>query len=734
MGLILISSGHKKWRLRTNSSNKPKMVRLISLLHEQICRKAFYFQWRSLSYVTHQLPLGPPQLDQTIASLNSIASNPSFYLLGLCTNIFCLKKIHGLLIVHGLTDDLLCNTKLVSLYGSFGHVDFARLVFDRIPNPDLYSWKVMIRWYFLNDLYSEIIEFYTRMRMCIREHDNVVFSVVVKACTESRDIDEGRKIHCQIVKAGNPDSFVLTSLVDMYAKCGEIECSRGVFDENLDGNVVSWTSMIAGYVQNDCAQDGLILFNRMREGLVDGNQFTLGTLATACAKLGAFHQGKWIHGYVIKSGIELNSFLVTALLDMYVKCGDIRDARSVFDDLSSVDLVSWTAMIVGYTQSGCPDDALKLFVNKKWAGILPNNFTIASLISACAHLGNLNVGRSLHGLGVKLGLREPMVVNALVDIYAKCHMNEAASYIFETISDKDVVAWNSIISGYSQTGYAYEALELFHRMRMESVLPDAVTLVGVFSACASLGALRFGSSLHAYSIKGGLLSSNVYVGTAVLTFYAKCGDAKSARIIFDGMEVKSTVTWSAMIGGYGIQGDSHGSLALFRKMLKQEMKPNEIIFTTILSACSHTGMVGEGWRLFISMCQDYNFVPSMKHYACMVDLLARAGRLKEAWDLIQNMPLRPEVSLFGAFLHGCGLHSRFDLAELASRRMLELHPDEASYYVLMCNLYALDGRWSQVKQVRELMKRRGLIKFPGCTLMEMDAGYDFTLSRVASLG
>ncbi|KAK9277302.1 hypothetical protein L1049_006842 [Liquidambar formosana] len=710
-------------------SNDYKMIRLLPFLHRHLPRTKYpHLQWRTLTVTTHQQSL---EIDQTLASIHSLSSNPCFSLLGLCKNVASLKKIHSLLIVHGLSGDLPCETKLVSLYGSFGYVDCARLVFDRIQNPDLYSWKVMIRWYFLNDSYLEIIPFYTRMTKCLREHDDVVFSIVLKACSELRDFNEGRKVHCHIVKVGSPDSFVLTGLVDMYAKCGEIDSSREVFDELLDRNVVSWTSMIVGYVQNGCSEEGLILFNRMREGLVEGNQFTLGSLVTACTKLGALHQGKWIHGYVIKNGIELNSFLVTALLDMYVKCGYVGDARSIFDEFSTNDLVSWTAMIVGYTQRSYPNEALKLFTDKKWVGLLPNSVTAASVLSACAQSGNSNLGRSVHSLVIKHGLEDASVRNALVDMYAKCHMIGYARYIFDTDSDKDVIAWNSIISGYSQNGSAYEALELFHQMRSDSYSPDAVTLVSVLSASASLGSLRVGSSLHAYSMKEGLLSSNVYVGTALLNFYAKCGDAKSARIVFDGMREKNTITWSAMIGGYGMQGDGGRSLELFGDMLKEQLEPNEVIFTTILSACGHTGMVGEGWRYFISMCRDYNFVPSMKHYACMVDLLARAGRLEEALDFIEKMPVQPDVSMFGAFLHGCRLHSRFDLGEAAVKRMLELHPDEACYYVLMSNLYASDGRWCQANQVRELMKQRGLSKSPGCSLVDMDIDNDFSPPRVA---
>lgn len=698
-------------------------MKRISLLHRHL-------QWRNLTVTALQRT---PEIDRTIASIQSISSNPCFSLLGICKTVSSLRKIHALLVVHGLSEDLLCETKLVSLYGSFGHVECARLMFDRIRNPDLYSWKVMIRWYFLNDSYSEIVQFYnTRLRKCLNEYDNVVFSIVLKACSELRETDEGRKLHCQIVKVGSPDSFVLTGLVDMYAKCREVEDSRRVFDEILDRNVVCWTSMIVGYVQNDCLKEGLVLFNRMREGLVEGNQYTLGSLVTACTKLGALHQGKWVHGYVIKSGFDLNSFLVTPLLDLYFKCGDIRDAFSVFDELSTIDLVSWTAMIVGYAQRGYPREALKLFTDERWKDLLPNTVTTSSVLSACAQTGSLNMGRSVHGLGIKLGLEDATFENALVDMYAKCHMIGDARYVFETVFDKDVIAWNSIISGYTQNGYAYEALELFDQMRSDSVYPDAITLVSVLSACASVGAYRVGSSLHGYAIKAGLLSGSVYVGTALLNFYAKCGDAESARVIFDEMGEKNTITWSAMIGGYGIQGDCSMSLELFGDMLKEKLEPNEVIFTTILSACSHSGMLGEGWRYFNTMCQVYNFVPSMKHYACMVDLLARAGRLEEALDFIEKIPIQPDVSLLGAFLHGCRLHSRFDLGEVAVRRMLVLHPDKACYYVLMSNLYASEGRWSQANQVMELMKQRGLAKLPGWSLVDIETSNDFSPLIVAS--
>ncbi|KAL8157329.1 hypothetical protein AgCh_002143 [Apium graveolens] len=650
----------------------------------------------------------------------AIYLNPVIILLGLCKKKLSIQRLHSALIVNGEAGLRLYQERLVSMYGKLGQAKSARKVFVQMSDPDFYTCKGMIRCYFNNDLYKDVIEFYDCLRGFVRENDNGVFSMVLKACSELRDLGAGKKVHCHVVKAGSPDSFVLNGLVDVYAKCGEVGSSRRVFDEIVDRDVICWTSMIVAYVKNDCAEQGLRVFNVMRSGLVRGNLYTLGSLVTACTKLGALHQGKWVHGYIVKYGIVLNSHLVTALVDMYSKCGVISDARGIFDECCIIDLVSWTSMIVGYTQQGHPEQALKLFTDKKWVGISPNSVTLASVISACRQADNSKFGRLVHGFGLKLGLEDANVSSALVGMYAKCDMMEDANNLFKTISNKDVITWNSIMSGYAQNGHAYEALKLFYQMRLIDLRPDAVTLVTVLSVCASVAALHIGYALHAHSIKVGLLScNNVYIGTALLNFYAKCGDAESARLIFDGMEDKNQFTWNAVIGGYGMQGDCSGSLTLFNDMLKEEMEPNGITFTTVLSACSHAGMVDEGKRYFSLMCQKYNFKPSMEHYVCMVDLLSRAGRLEEAQDFIEKMPIQPDVTVLGAFLHGCNLHSGYNLGELALGRLLELNPNEASYYVLMSKLYASDGRWSQAYQVRELMKSKDLNKSPALSLVDM---------------
>lgn len=668
-----------------------------------------------------------------VESLLSISANPFYRLLNICRTPSLLQRTHALLIVNGESSDPLLKSKLIGQYGLFGQVTTARLVFDEIPDPDIGSCKVMLRWYFMNDMYEEVIGFSKFMRRRFFVLDNVVFSIVLKACSELRDFGEGRKLHGYIVQRGSSDSFVLTGLVDMYAKCGEIDVARKVFERIWDRNVVCWTSMIVGYVQNNCAREGLLLFNRMRDCLVEGNAYTLGIIVTACAKLGALHQGKWVHGNVIKNGILVTSHLFTSLLDMYVKCGAMQDARLIFDEVHIVDLFSWTTMIMGYAQNGFASEAMLLFTDKKWQDLCPNHVTLASVLPACVQSGNLALGSSVHGLGIKLGQEDVNVMNALVDMYAKCHRIGDAVHLFEFMIDKDVVSWNSIITGYSHNGYSYEALKLFNRMRSNSFRPDPVTMVAVLSASACCGDIRFGSCFHAYSIREGFTAfSSVYVGTALLNLYAKCGDAKSARTVFDEMAEKNTVTWSAMIGGYGKQGDSNECLELFNDMLKENIEPTDIVFTTVLSACSHTGMITDGWRYFDKMCHTYNFIPSMRHYVCMVDLLARSGSLEEAWEFIERMPVQPDCTIFGSFLHGCSMHSRFDLGDMAIRKMLELYPNDAGHYMLMSNLNASRGRWDQASQFRDLMKRRGLRKNVGST--QINSNSNQNNQRVASFG
>ncbi|KAL4184430.1 hypothetical protein AMTRI_Chr10g970 [Amborella trichopoda] len=678
---------------------------------------------RCFTLVSVQEQLKPVEIDQ-----NRLVS-----MLGSCKNVESLKKLHAQFLVLGFSENLFSVTKMLTMYFILGSWESGRLIFNHIKNPDLYSWKLMLGLYLTSNLYSELLCFYRSMKVYCLESDNRVFAIVLRACSELRSLNVGREIHSQIIKMGNPDSFIFSGLINLYMKCSIMDDAKLVFDEMPEKNVVAWTSMIAGFLQNEAPEESLVFFNPMQRAKVKPNQFTMVSLLSGCSRLNYGHQGKWVHCYMIKTGLNSNSFTATALLDMYSKCGTLIDACAIFDDMHSTDVVSWTAMISGYTQKGSPFDALKLFREMRRLALLPNSLTIASVLSACAKLGSPKQGLSIHKLVIMLGLEGNLLVrNALIDMYGKCGMIDESSCIFESIQEKDLVTWNSMISGYSQLGFGHEALVLFQGMRSNDVLPDPITMVSVILACSWLGSLKMGESFHGFSTKAGFLL-NVYVGTSLIDLYAKCGYPKVARSVFNEMREKNIVSYSAMISGYGIHGDAENSLSLLRDLEREKLQPNDIIFTGILAACSHKGLVTEGRKCFNRISRDYGISPSMKHYACMVDLLGRAGKLNEALEFITKMPIKPQEAIWGALLHACRLHMDVEIAEIAANQLFDLKSETPGYYVLMSNIYAEAGRWDGVKMVREMMGERRVRKLPGWSSIEVENRvHSFTVGDASS--
>ncbi|KAK3131799.1 hypothetical protein QOZ80_6AG0511640 [Eleusine coracana subsp. coracana] len=573
--------------------------------------------------------------------------------------------------------------------------------------------------------YADAVTLHRDMRRRCPVHtalDDVVISFALKACVRSADFGYGRRLHCDAFKAGGADDFVMNSLVDMYAKAGDLECAWKVFDRISRRNVVSWTAMLSGYVQNDFAGEALFLFNNMRQEDVHPSEYTWASVLAACTALSGLHQGRWIHGSVIKHGLILNSFISAALLDMYVKCREVKDGRLLFDELNCIDLVLWTTMIVGYTQNGSPIAALHLFLDKKFLSIVPSSVTITTVLSASAQLHDLPLGRSIHCMAIKFGVTgADVVMNVLVDMYAKCQAVSDANSLFERVLNKDVVTWNSMIAGYAENDMGHDALVLFKKMRLQGASPDPISVVNALSACVCLDDILIGKCFHTYAVKHAFMS-NIFVNTALLNLYNKCADLPSARRVFDEMDNRNSVTWCAMIGGYGMQGDSMGSIDLFNEMLKDSIHPNDVVFTSILTICSHTGMVTAGKKYFDSMAQHFNITPSMKHYACMVDVLARAENLEEALEFIEKMPMQADTSVWGAFLHGCRLHSRLEFGEEAIKRMMVLHPENPDLYVLISNLYTSYGMWDKSLAIRRWMQERGLVKVPGCSSIGSENG------------
>lgn len=446
----------------------------------------------------------------------------------------------------------------------------------------------------------------------------------------------------------------------------------------------------------------------------DHNMYTF--MLHSCSNITSLKQ---IHTHMLMSGLDQNIFIGTKLVTLYAKYGSIVDAGLVFDNLPNKNIFSYNTMIAGYVKNGHCEESLRVYARMQGKGIEPDNFTFPFLLKACAGLSALREGKLIHYHIRRNGLESDVFVGAaLIDMYAKCRKIVDARQVFNKISARDMVLWTAMISGYAQNGHDYEALTTFQQMQRAGLAIDSITIISVLLACTHLGTLQRGKCVHGYIIRIGF-ESDVNVANALIDMYAKCGSIYFAHKLFDIMPERDVISWSAMIAGYGLHGQCETALAFFRQMQRAGIKPNYVTFISVLSACSHAGLVNKGWEYFDSMHRVYCIGPSLRHYACMVDLLGRCGRLDEAKDFIEKMPLEPDAGVWGALLGGCRIHCNIELAEHAAEHLFSLEPQNAGYYVLLSNIYATCCRWDDVAKVRMLMRERKLKKMPGCSSIEV---------------
>ncbi|CAN6214764.1 unnamed protein product [Urochloa humidicola] len=527
-----------------------------------------------------------------------------------------------------------------------------------------------------------------------------------------------RTLHALAVAAGYAeDTFVASALAKLYFKLSRGDDARKVFDAVPSPDTVLWNTLLAG-IPGSYALEAFL--HMVEAGRVWPDSTTLASILRAAAEVGNVALGRCVHGYGVKCGLVEHEHVVTGLMSLYAKCGDMDCARYLFDRMEDPDLVAYNALISGYSVNGMVESSTELFKELAAAGWRPNSSTLVAVIPVYSPFGHEMLARCLHGFVVKARLdADALVSTALTTLYCRLNDMESARSMFDAMPEKTMESWNAMISGYAQNGLTEMAVALFQQMQALNVQPNPITISSTLSACAQLGALSMGKWVHKIIAKENL-ELNVYVMTALIDMYAKCGSIAEARSIFDRMDNKNVVSWNAMISGYGLHGQGAEALKLYRAMLDAHILPTSSTFLSVLYACSHGGLVDEGWTVFRVMTNEYKITPGIEHCTCMVDLLGRAGKLKEAFELISEFPksaVGPGV--WGALLGACMVHKDSDLAKLASQKLFELDPENAGYYVLLSNLYTSKKRYSEAAVVRQEAKSRNLVKTPGCTLIEI---------------
>ncbi|KAJ4703524.1 Pentatricopeptide repeat-containing protein [Melia azedarach] len=760
-------------------------------------------------------------------------SIPYSKLLSQCTiskSVTSGKEIHARLIRFGLSNDPKNRNNLINLYAKGQFFRYARRLVDESPEPDLVSWSALISGYAQHGFGNEAISAFGDMHSLGVKSNEFTFPSVLKACTVNKDLVLGLQLHGVVVVTGfESDEFVANSLVVMYARCGKFFDSRRLFDAIHERSVVSWNALFSCYVQGDFFEEAVDFFQEMLLSGLRPNEFSFSSMINACAGLGDSCQGRKIHGYSIKLGYDSDLFSANALIDMYGKAGHLQDAVAVFEDIGHPDIVSWNAVIAGCVLHDYHDWALKLFQQMKSSGIYPNMITLTSTLKACARMGLKELGRQLHCSLIKMdAISDPIVGVGIVDLYAKCNLMKEGKMIFDLMPEKNLIAWNALISGHSQNGedieavslfcllcqegvgfdqttlstvlksvasfqaisvckqvhtlsvktgfesddyvmnslidaygkcshvedavrifkessvvdlvaftsmitaYAQdgqgeEALKLYLEMHNRAIKPDSFVCSALLNACANLSAYEQGKQVHNHIIKFGFMS-DTFAGNSLVNMYAKCGSIDDADHAFSEINERGIVSWSAMIGGLAQHGHGKEALQMFNQMLKEGISPNHITLVSVLCACNHAGLVAEAKHYFESMEKFFGIQPMQEHYACMIDILGRAGKLHEAMELVNTMPFQANASIWGALLGAARIHKNVELGHHAAEMLLAIEPEKSGTHVLLANIYASAGMWHNVAKVRRLMKDNKLKKEPGMSWIEVkDTVYTFVV-------
>ncbi|GAV76117.1 PPR domain-containing protein/PPR_2 domain-containing protein [Cephalotus follicularis] len=723
-------------------------------------------------------------------------------------------QIYSLFIKKGHPLDPILSTTLITHFSKLGHLSSALTFLFDTPRPDVITFNATISGLARFRQPGPVFELFNRLRQWDLVPDVFTFSSLVKVCESLR---ENESAHCVCLMLGfGFNAFVVSGLIENYAKSGALGSAERCFRECLDMDNVVFTAMICGYVWNEEFDMAKEVFVEMIGLGFEVNEFSLSGLMGAL-----FHvrEGEQIHGFGVKMGflcggsihlsnavtsmynrcgrklsavmvfdeisepdvfswterigasydsmealklfndlhgrgLEMNEYIVTtvlsavghemmlksgkqiqalchkagyldavsvgnALISMYGECSCMDDARCVFDNMAFRDFVSWNSLIAGYSGNRLVTQALEVLSKMRDLLIRLNNYTIASILEVVSYLNSLTLAVQIHSCMIKTNfMLDESMVSCLITTYGRCSGIDESKRVFFEIDKINVVHINAMTSTLVHAGFHADAVELFQITRSSCIEVDNTTFSIILKACGALTDLGQGSAIHSLALKLGFVE-DIYVGSAIIDIYCKCGSIGDAEKAFRGTSRHNLAACNAMMMGYAQHGHHHDVFKLHKEMSEFGIEPDEITYLGVLTSCCHAGLVEEAHTYLYSMFEFHGVIPHLEHYACMVDLLGRVGLLEDAKRTIDQMTIQPDARIWQILLSACNIHGNVDLGRVAASKLFELQPDNESAYVLLSNLYASAGMWNATGKLRKEMKEKVIRKEPGSSWIQV---------------
>ncbi|KAL6344265.1 hypothetical protein AAG906_037830 [Vitis piasezkii] len=658
---------------------------------------------------------------------------------------------------------------LIRMYEKFGNIWDAYGVFEEMPIRDEDLFNSLVSGFGSNGFYDEVLVLFEQMldvglspsldsafyignidsgrrvffdmpkRYSVLEF--VDYSIcrngLLLACGQIGNLDLGKSIHGHLICTGLMSDLRLgTAMVNMYAKCDRVECAQTIFEEELfDKSLVSWNSLIAGYSHNGCDQKATLLYERMiSESNLKPDAVTFANVVPAYARLANLRRIQSIHTFIVKKGLDMDGDVVlgTAMVDAYGKCLDIKAAKSLFSGIKKPNTATWNAMIAGNNLNHHADESMLLFLEMLQSKVFPDAITMVMLFQSCGEIGSLKQGTMVHCYCLSKGFSPHLTVgNAIIDMYMRFGCVKSSQLLFNEMSLKNVVTWNTMLLGI-----------VFCQMQSENQYkPDSVTMISFIQASAAILTSCGAEIAHGFIAKLGL-DSETLVMNSLIDAYAKTGFIEKARSLFMQMgNLRDQSSWNIMIAGCGMNGQGREACELVSHMEEDGYRPNSTTFTSLLSSCSHSGLIEEGCWYFDMMMRKYKIQPGLEHWTCIIDMYARAGRLEEAYQLIENGLHKNSDgdalwncdAVWGALLSACRMNMNMELGLLAGEKLLKLAPDNCGYQTLLSNLYASGKRWDEKAKLRREFEDRRLMKKPArCTSGELEMAVKWVWYEIVS--
>ncbi|GAB4860115.1 hypothetical protein Ancab_011593 [Ancistrocladus abbreviatus] len=554
----------------------------------------------------------------------------------------------------------------------------------------------------------------------LQQHDSphtpYLLNKIISQCAKSADLDTGLQLHSPVVKLGlTSNVYICSALVHLYGECSQISSAQKIFDDMPERNAVTWSCLICGYLQAMRPEVATGLFLEMLRGGITPTPNVVSAVLVGCAQMESGELGSQMQGLSLKHGFCSNVVVATNLVDMYAKCSKLDESRRFFDQMPERNVITWTGMITGYAQNELPSEAMILFREMRRLGLELNYVTINSLLSSFSGAEHIDHCKQIHSNVIREGFESNSYIQAtLLTVYSEfdCSLEDFHK-ICSGISQWNQISWNAVIAGFSRLECGKEALECFFDMRRKGICADFFTLSSILRAVGIISALEVGQQTHAIIFKMGY-ASHVQVQNGLVSMYNRCGMIHDAKKVFFAMERHDLTSWNSLLWGCAYHGYGSEVVKLFEEMKSMGIQPDGNTILSVLSACSHTGLLEKGleyFKLFREL--DFHGSLTLEHYASLVDLFGRAGYLQEAEAVMNSMSMQPGPSMYKSLISACNIHGNMDIAYRASQQLLELYPNDSSTYVLLSSSLAIEGCWNEAAGIRKLMQDRRVQKHPG---------------------